>query len=156
MDETIDRYYAYRNLLAAEEHLLELLMSPESSEAQTYLEGMLNEVRHLRDSILPEEKNKKFHCLVKHLSSAYEASIEVAKVTGTQSDKAIAGDLRTLLYDAIGKVLEKRITLCGRCGVKEEHEQHNTSTQDDSGRGKLESDEISRPGVDGGEATLSS
>lgn len=121
MDETIDRYFAYRNLLACEDHLAELLMGPESAEERAMLEGMLNEVRYLRDDIIPDEANKKYHCIVKHLCAAYEAALEVSKATQEDLDALRANALRSLLYQAIEKLIGRKIVLCERCGVKEDH-----------------------------------
>lgn len=120
MNETMDRYYGYRNLLAAEEHISELLMGPESSEEASFLRGTLNEIRYLRDDFVPEEKNKRYHCLVKHLSAAYEAALEVSKATQEELDDIRAKALRSLLYSVLEKCLDRKIIICERCGVKEE------------------------------------
>lgn len=121
MDETMDRYLCYRNLLACEDHILENLMAPESSEEAAYLRGMLNEVRYLRDDIIPKEVNKKYHCIVKHLSLAYEAASEVAKATQDDLDESRAEALRSLLYGALEKCLGRKMIICERCGVKEDN-----------------------------------
>lgn len=121
MNEDLDRYLCYRNLLACEDHILENLMGPESSEEGKYLRGMLNEIRYLRDDVIPKEANKKYHCIVKHLSLAYEAASEVAKATQEVLDDVRAEALRSLLYSALEKCLGRKIVICERCGVKEDH-----------------------------------
>lgn len=129
MDETMDRYLCYRNLLALEDHILELLMSPEDSEERELLLGFLNEVRYNRDDVLPDEKNKKYHCVVKHLSTAYEAALEVAKATQEDIDFCRAEVLRSMLYDAISKCLDRKVIVCERCGVKEENGTRGVQTE---------------------------
>jgi hypothetical protein len=152
--ETMDRVLIYRNLLCAEDHIDEVSDSVASMQELEYLKDMKRAIESIRSTLGFDEVDSRYHCLTKHLAVAYEAAREVAKVTHNESDFERAALLRNYLKISLEHLLMKKIVNCGRC--KEKYEQHNTSTQDDSGRGKLESDEISRPGVDGGEATLSS
>lgn len=152
--ETMDRVLIYRNLLCAEDHIDEVSDSVTSMQELEYLKDMKLAIESVRSTLGFDEVDRRYHCLTKHLAVAYEAAREVAKVTHNESDFERAALLRNYLRISLEHLLMKKIVNCGRC--KEKYEQHNTSTQDDSGRGKLESDEISRPSVDGGEATLSS
>ena len=147
MDETMDRYLAYRNLLACEDHLQELLMGPESSDEGKFLRGTLYEVRYLRDDVIPKEKNKRYHCLVKHLSAAYEAAQEVAKATQEDLDEARAKALRSLLYSVIEKCLDRKVVICERCGAKENDGRLQTEGSRDSA--ETIDDGFARDGVQG-------
>lgn len=120
MNEDLDRLLAYRNFLAAEDHLDELLYSPASSEEEFFLTGLKNEVEYLRDDVMPKEVNKEFHCVVKHLSLAYEACREVAKATHEELDISRANACRGLLNTVLERLWGRKIIVCERCGVKEE------------------------------------
>ena len=104
MNEDLDRLLAYRNFLAAEDHLDELLYSPASSEEQTFLTGLKNEIEYLRDDVMPKETDKNYHCVVKHLSTAYEACREVAKATHDELDINRANACRGLLNTVLEKL----------------------------------------------------
>ena len=141
MNEDLDRLLAYRNFLAAEDHLDELLYSPASSEEQTFLTGLKNEIEYLRDDVMPKEVNKDFHCVVKHLSTAYEACREVAKATHDELDINRANACRGLLNTVLEKLWGREITKCERCklygGIQEESTGDSTEDIDDglTGRG---------------------
>lgn len=115
MNEDLDRLLAYRNFLAAEDHLDELLYSPASSEEQSFLTGLKNEIEYLRDDVMPKETNKDYHCVVKHLSTAYEACREVAKATHDELDINRANACRGLLNTVLEKLWGRKIITCERC-----------------------------------------
>ena len=121
MNEDIDRLLAYRNFLAAEDHLDELLSDPTyTASDRSLLTALKYEIEFLRDNVMPEERNKHFHCLVKHLSLAYEATREIAKATHKELDAARANATRSLLNAALEELWGRKIINCERCGVKEE------------------------------------
>lgn len=119
MKEDLDRLLAYRNFLAAEDHLDELLYSPASSEEESFLTGLKNEIEFLRDDVMPKEDNKEFHCIVKHLSVAYEACREVAKATHHELDINRANACRGLLTTVLERLWGRKVVTCERCGVKD-------------------------------------
>lgn len=141
MKEDLDRLLAYRNFLAAEDHLDELLYSPASSEELTFLTGLKNEIEYLRDDVMPTEVNKDYHCVVKHLSVAYEACREVAKATHDDLDINRANACRGLLNTVLEKLWGREITKCERCklhgGIQEESAGDTAETINDgfTGRG---------------------
>lgn len=122
MNESMDRLLAYRNFLAAEDHLDELLYSPHNQEEQIFLDGVKEEIEQLRSVIMPEEVNKEYHCLVKHVATAYEACREVHKASELVDDLEIAKRTQTLLYELLEHLWGRKIVNCERCGVKEEQE----------------------------------
>lgn len=122
MNEDLDRLLAYRSFLAAEDHVSELLYSPESAEQKAYLQGVKNELEYLRDDVMPAEVNKEYHCLVKHLATAYEACREVAKATHDELDEYRAEATQRLLIGLLEKLWGRKIVTCERCGVKEDDE----------------------------------
>ena len=115
MNEDLDRLLAYRNFLAAEDHLDELLCSPASMEDKNFLTGIKNEVEYLRDDVMPKETNKDYHCVVKHLSAAYEACREVAKATHDELDINRANACRGLLTTVLERLWGRKIITCERC-----------------------------------------
>lgn len=140
MKEDLDRLLAYRNFLAAEDHLDELLYSPATSEEQAFLTGLKNEIEYMRDDVMPREVNKDFHCIVKHLSIAYEACREVAKATHDELDINRANACRGLLNTVLEKLWGRKIITCERCKdgrIQEESEGDSTEAFDDrfAGRG---------------------
>jgi hypothetical protein len=140
MNEDLDRLLAYRNFLAAEDHLDELLYSPSSSEEYDFLTGLKNEIEYLRDDVMPKETNKDYHCVVKHLSTAYEACREVAKATHEELDINRANACRGLLNTALEKLWGRKIITCERCKdgrIQEESSRDSTEAFDDgfAGRG---------------------
>ncbi len=140
MKEDLDRLLAYRNFLAAEDHLDELLYSPATSEEQSFLTGLKNEIEYMRDDVMPREVNKDFHCIVKHLSIAYEACREVAKATHDELDINRANACRGLLNTVLEKLWGRKITTCERCKdgrIQEEGSGDSAEAIDDglTGRG---------------------
>ena len=115
MSEDLDRLLAYRNFLAAEDHLDELLGGVHSTEEESFLTGIKNEVEYLRDDIMPKEVNKDFHCVVKHIATAYEACREVAKATHEDLDIERAKAVRSLLVTLLEKLWDRKIVTCERC-----------------------------------------
>lgn len=121
MNSDMDKWFAYRNLLCAEDHVTENLLRAESSEEKSALEGQLQRVVYLRDAIMPPEADSRYHCIVKHLSIAYEALREAYK--GSQDPEE--GDILSQAYDTVIWALEKlwgrKIITCERCtGGKDE------------------------------------
>ena len=115
MNPDMDRLLVYRNLLAAIDHLEEINnrggTGHEVYKAQSLRAGCI----FLQDRVMPEEKNPNFHCVVKHLATAYEGAREVAKATRTPDDEANAGLIYDLLVDALGELWGRKVTLCERC-----------------------------------------
>lgn len=117
--EGMDRVLAYRNYLAALDHLDELLYSPETKEKEDFLQGIKNEVTYLCDDVMPSEKDKDYHCLVKHLATAYEACREIAKATQSDLDRYRAESTQRLLYQCLEKLWGCKLINCARCGKKD-------------------------------------
>lgn len=115
MNEDLDRLLAYRNFLAAEDHLDELLGGASSLEEERFLEGIKNEIEYLRDDVMPKEVNKDFHCVVKHIATAYEACREVAKATHEELDINRARATRDLLITLLEKLWDRKVITCERC-----------------------------------------
>lgn len=142
MNEDLDRLLAYRNYLAAEDHLDELLGGVHTLEEERFLEGVKNEIEYLRDDVMPKEANKDFHCVVKHIATAYEACREVAKATHDELDINRARATRDLLITLLEKLWDRKVITCERCkdatrGIQIEGAGNASETIDDglSGRG---------------------
>ena len=140
MNEDLDRLLAYRNFLAAEDHLDELLGGASSLEEERFLEGIKNEIEYLRDDVMPKEVNKDFHCVVKHIATAYEACREVAKATHEELDVNRARATRDLLITLLEKLWDRKVITCERCKdgrIQEESTGDSTEAFDDgfTGRG---------------------
>lgn len=142
MNEDLDRLLAYRNFLAAEDHLDELIGGAHTSEEETFLTGVKNEIEYLRDDIMPREVNKDFHCVVKHVATAYEACREVAKATHEELDIARAKAVRSLLITLLEKLWGRKVITCERCkdGRLQEEGSGNTAETFDDGfaRGSIQ------------------
>ena len=115
MNEDLDRLLAYRNFLAAEDHLDELIGGIHSQEEGNFLMGIKNEIEFLRDDVMPKEVDKDYHCVVKHVATAYEACREVAKATHDELDINRARATRDLLIGLLEKLWGRRIITCERC-----------------------------------------
>lgn len=115
MNEDLDRLLAYRNFLAAEDHLDELIGGIHSKEEGSFLMGIKNEIEYLRDDVMPKEVNKDYHCVVKHVATAYEACREVAKATHDELDINRARATRELLIGLLERLWGRRIITCERC-----------------------------------------
>lgn len=136
MREDLDRLLAYRNFLAAEDHLDELLGGVVSIKEETMFTGIKNEIEYLRDDVMPKEVNKDFHCLVKHIATAYEACREVAKATHDELDINRAKATRDLLTSLLEQLWGRQITKCERCkdatrGIQDEGAGSAPETSDD-------------------------
>lgn len=153
MNEDLDRLLAYRNFLAAEDHLDELLYGPKTIEEEAFLTGLKNEIEYLRDDVMPKEVDKNFHCVVKHLSLAYEACREVAKATHEDLDINRANACREILITVLEKLWGRKIVTCERCGVKEENgtggiQEENTRSFVDTTLDGLTRESVQRVGSD--------
>ena len=134
MNSDLDKVLAYRNFLAAEDHLDEIMSNPESSEERAFCTMLKGSIINLRDRIMPAEKNPQFHCVVKHLATAYEACREVAK----QDDSAEADENSRLAYEllvyALEKLWDREVITCERCKkdgrIQTEDGSSSTSTID--------------------------
>lgn len=149
MNEDLDRLLAYRNFLAAEDHLDELIGGIHSQEEGNFLMGIKNEIEFLRDDVMPKEVNKDYHCVVKHVATAYEACREVAKATHNELDINRARATRDLLIGLLERLWGRRIITCERCKdaarrVQAESAGDSTKTTDDG----LTRDSIQRVGDD--------
>lgn len=142
MNEDLDRLLAYRNFLAAEDHLDELIGGAHTSEEEAFLTGVKNEIEYLRDDIMPREVNKDFHCVVKHVATAYEACREVAKATHEELDITRAKAVRELLVALLEKLWGRKVIICERCkdGRLQEEGSGNTAEAIDDGltRGSIQ------------------
>lgn len=118
MNESLDRLLAYRNFLAAEDHLEELYYDAASEDEQKFLEGIKNEVEYLRDDVMPAEVDKKYHCLVKHIATAYEACREVSKATHDELDLQRTKATQSLLRQLLERLWDRKVITCERCGVE--------------------------------------
>jgi len=122
MNEDLDRLLAYRNFLAAEDHLDELLGGLASTEDEAFITGIKNEIEYLRDDVMPKEVNKDFHCVVKHIATAYEACREVAKATHEELDITRAKACRELLVTLLEKLWGREVITCERCKLHGEED----------------------------------
>lgn len=110
-----DAVLAYRNFLAAEDHLDELIYHATSREEELRLKQMEHDTIFLRDSIMPPEVDSTKHCLVKHYATAYEAVRERWKALQTEElywHKRLAYELLT---DALEMLWGRKINICERC-----------------------------------------
>lgn len=115
--ESMDRVLAYRNFLAAEDHLDELMDTVSSSSEKQLLDGLKCEIEHIRDGVMPAETKSEFHCVVKHLSAAYEACREIAKTTHGDDDKERVAAVRHILIAFLEMLWDRKIITCERCGA---------------------------------------
>ena len=153
MNEDLDRLLAYRNFLAAEDHLDELLGGTVPHEMESYLMGVKNEIEYLRDDVMPKEANKDFHCLVKHVATAYEACREVAKATHYELDINRANATRDLLMSLLEKLWDRKVIKCERCkdatrGIQDEGAGSASEASDDGlSRGSVQGSSYHRGDV---------
>ena len=149
MNEDLDRLLAYRNFLAAEDHLDELLYAPGTKEQEVFLTGLKNEIEYLRDDVMPKETDKDFHCIAKHLSLAYEACREVAKATHDELDINRANACRGLLTTVLEKLWGRKVITCERCGKKEEDAIRGIQNEDSGSASEALDDGLTRGSVQG-------
>lgn len=131
----MDAVMAYRNYLAAEDHLDELIHRATSSEEKRKLEAMLDETIHIRDNIMPKEHDPTRHCIVKHFSAGYEGVRERWKDKRTEELYYLKRQAYDLLIDALEMVWGRKIITCERCDYE------RTSSRD---TGDATSDGITR------------
>lgn len=130
MNSDMDRLLAYRNYLAAEDHLDELINKAESSDEKIALRILKAEVIICRDRIMPEEKDSRYHCLVKHLATAYEACREVCKAENTADNNAVMSLTYEALIDALQRLWGRDIEICERCKKDESGRVQEESSAD--------------------------
>lgn len=127
----MDAVMAYQNLLAAENHLDELIFRASDSEERFTLRAMLAETINLRDEIMPAEQDPTKHCLVKHYAAAYEGLRERWKDLRTDEaylDKQHAYDL---LVSSLEMLWGRSIITCERCDYERTIRRDTKSTFDD-------------------------
>lgn len=127
--DIMDRMMVYRNLLAAEDHLRELLNAADDYETTSYVHDTLHSIQNIRSNINFPEVNTKYHCLNKHLAAAAEAAAEVAKFTNDAWDNEVARLLAAHSRKVLEKLIDKEIETCGRCKTDTEAET-GTATSD--------------------------
>lgn len=67
--ETMDRLLVYRNLLAAEDHLEEMLGTATTRDELDWMENLLKAIQGFRSAYVQSyEKDERYHCLLKHLA----------------------------------------------------------------------------------------
>lgn len=118
----MDVVFAYKNLLALEDHLREF--QPENDEEETWREHMLKSVERIRSGIftLLEEKDKRYHCPAKHSSAALMGLEEVSKLYHQQPGwpqsediDIYADNMRNIQIDILEKLWGHEIENCKRC-----------------------------------------
>lgn len=135
MNSDMDAVMAYRNYLAAEDHLEELIRHASTSEEKAKLEQMEADTIYLRDHVMPPEADSFKHCLVKHYSAAYEGMREKWKANRTEElreQKQIAYDL---LIDALEMLWGRKINVCERCTHGDERNSASSGTDTEGGTG---------------------
>lgn len=118
----MDLVLAYKNLLAAEDHLREIMQGGIQSKDFEFFDDLLKRLEDLRSSIMPQEVDPRFHCITKHLCSASIALDEVAKNYHGKGDSVSEAKYalysergRRLLNDVLGQLWGHDIENCGRC-----------------------------------------
>lgn len=129
----IDAVLAYRNYLAAEDHLDELIFRATTSEERRNLEAMLDEVIYIRDNIMPSENDPTKHCLVKHFAVGYEAVRERWKDKRTEELYYLKKHAFDLLIDALEMVWGRKIITCERCDYGRNTNEDNRNSEANSG-----------------------
>lgn len=130
----MDRLLAYRNLLCAEDHIDEIRSSADSEELRK-LEIFKRIIEHTRSALMPPEADKRYHCVVKHLATAYEAMREVYKVSDNELDDAHAIIIRDIMLECLERLWGYKPITCERCGNEGETNEHNDQNKkDDDGR----------------------
>lgn len=132
----MDAVLAYRNYLAAEDHLDELLHRASTLDEKLALEGLMEDTIALRENIMPAEADATRHCLVKHYAAGYEAVRERWKDTRTEQDwwnKKYAYDL---LITALEMLWGRKIILCERCDYERDNADGGASSTGEPGHGR--------------------
>ena len=118
----MDVIFAYKNLLALEDHLREF--QPENDEEETWRDHMLKSIERMRSSIftLLEEKDKRYHCMAKHASAALMGLEEVSKLYHQQPGwpqsedfDIYADNMRNIHINILEKLWGHEIENCKRC-----------------------------------------
>ena len=118
----MDVIFAYKNLLALEDHLREF--QPENDEEETWREHMLKSVERMRSGMftLIEEKDKRYHCMAKHASAALMGLEEVSKLYHQQPGwpqsedfDIYADNMRNIQINILEKLWSHEIENCKRC-----------------------------------------
>lgn len=130
----MDRLLAYRNLLCAEDHIDEIRSSADADELQK-LEAYKRIIEHTRSVIMPPELDKRYHCVVKHLATAYEAMREVYKVSSDELDDAHAIIIRDILMECLERLWGYKPITCERCGNEGETNEHTNQNEQDGDGG---------------------
>lgn len=118
----MDVVFAYKNLLALEDHLREF--QPENDEEENWREHTLKSVERIRSGIftLLDEKDKRYHCPAKHSSAALIGLEEVSKLYHQQQGwpqsedfDIYADNMRNIQIDILEKLWGHEIENCKRC-----------------------------------------
>lgn len=140
----MDAVLAYRNLLAAEDHLDELIFRATSSEEKFILRAMLADTVNLRDEIMPAEADSTKHCLVKHYAIAYEAIRERWKDLLTDELYWAKRHAYDLLVNALEMLWGRSIITCERC----DYERKNNRNTGDATPDGLTRESVQTTGTD--------
>lgn len=113
----LDAVLAYKNLLALEDHLMEF---HGTAEEEADVAEILMFVRDLRDRVMPEESDKRFHCATKHALAALVALEEIEKAIDViEGDRTIAHDnlraMREIASWSLEKLWGHELENCKRC-----------------------------------------
>lgn len=118
----MDIVLAIKHLLALEDHLREF--SPVNEEEESWRINTLRGVEIIRSGLFDmfEEKDKRFHCMSKHILGAVMALDEVDKVYSEDSKYPQAEDItmyadnaRLVSIDILEHLLGHEIENCKRC-----------------------------------------
>lgn len=118
----MDIVLAIKHLLALEDHIREF--EPESEEEETWRTGALRGAELLRSNMFDmfEEKDKRFHCMVKHALGATIAAEEVDKLYAqhpnwpqSEDISVFADQCRIMSTHMLEKLLGHEIENCKRC-----------------------------------------
>ena len=118
----MDVIFAYKNLLALEDHLREF--QPENDEEETWRDHMLKSVEQIRSGVfsLIEEKDTRRHCMAKHSSAALIGLEEVSKLYHQQPGwpqsediDIYADNMRNIQINILEKLWGHEIENCKRC-----------------------------------------
>lgn len=118
----MDVIFAYKNLLALEDHLREF--QPEDDEEETWRDHMLKSVEQIRSGVfsLIEEKDTRRHCMAKHSSAALMGLEEVSKLYHQQPGwpqsediDIYADNMRNIQINILEKLWGHEIENCKRC-----------------------------------------
>lgn len=119
----MDVVLAVKHLLALEDHLREFM--PEGEEEEKLRTYMLKSAENLRTDVmsLVDEKDKRFHCMAKHIIGATGALEEVSKLYHQENSAwpqsedfdFYADECRALQNEILSKLWGHEIENCKRC-----------------------------------------